>query len=238
MEKMTIGQLAKKTGVKVSRLRYYERRGLLPAPPRTSARYRSYPPQEVGRVRFIMRAQALGFTLREIGQLLALRVAPGASCSQVKQRAEDKIRDIDLRIASLKEIREALCKLSAQCRGRGPAKGCPILEHLQAEDRTRRLSGAHSKGGIHMTTKRRVEVFSAGCPLCQEAEDLVRRLSCDDCQVEVLDMHRPAVARRAKELGIVRVPSIVIDGKLADCCTGKGPDEAVLKAAGLGQPLG
>ncbi len=89
-----------------------------------------------------------------------------------------------------------------------------------------------------MTTKRRVEVFSAGCPLCQEAEDLVRCLACDDCQVEVLDMHRPAVARRAKELGIVRVPSIVIDGKLAECCSGQGPDEAVLKAAGLGQPLG
>lgn len=85
-----------------------------------------------------------------------------------------------------------------------------------------------------MTAKRSIEVFSAGCPACEEAVELVNRAACESCEVSVLDMKDSGVAKRAKSLGIHSVPAVVIDGKLADCCAGRGPDEATLRAAGLG----
>ena len=88
-----------------------------------------------------------------------------------------------------------------------------------------------------MSTKRKVEVFSAGCPVCKDAVEMVKRNTCPSCKITVLDMNDSAVANRAKSLGIRSVPAVVIDGKLAGCCSGRGPDEATLKAAGLGQPL-
>jgi glutaredoxin 3 len=88
-----------------------------------------------------------------------------------------------------------------------------------------------------MAGKRRVEVSSAGCALCEEAIATVRRIACSSCEVEALDMRDPAVAARAKSLGIRTVPAIAIDGRLAPCCTGAGPDEAALRAAGIGTPL-
>lgn len=88
--------------------------------------------------------------------------------------------------------------------------------------------------GFEMATKRKVEVFSAGCPACQDAVALVQRVACPSCEVSVLDMNDPNNSSRAKSLGIRSVPAVVIDGKLADCCTGRGPDEATLRAAGLG----
>lgn len=88
-----------------------------------------------------------------------------------------------------------------------------------------------------MADKRKVEVFSAGCPACEEAVQLVKQIACPSCDVSVVDMHDTNVARRAKELGIRVVPAVVIDGKLADCCSGSGIDAQVLKQAGLGRPL-
>ncbi len=85
--------------------------------------------------------------------------------------------------------------------------------------------------------KRKVEIFSAGCPACNDAVELVKRISCPSCEVSVLDMHDRAVADRAKSLGIRSVPAVVVDGVLASCCTGRGPDEASLRATGVGQPL-
>ena len=89
-----------------------------------------------------------------------------------------------------------------------------------------------------MSKMRKIEIFSAGCPACQEAIQMVKRTACPSCEIVVLNMHDLQVATRAKELGIHSVPAVVIDGKLADCCAGHGPDEATLRAAGLGQPLG
>lgn len=88
-----------------------------------------------------------------------------------------------------------------------------------------------------MTTKRHIEVFSAGCSACEETITLVKRLACPSCEVRVLDMQDPLVASRAKSLGIRSVPAVVIDGQLANCCIGRGPDEGTLRAAGLGQSL-
>jgi glutaredoxin 3 len=87
-----------------------------------------------------------------------------------------------------------------------------------------------------MTTKRKVEVFSAGCPVCQAAIDLVNRLACPACEVTVLDMNDANIAKRAEALGVRAVPAVAIDGRLAPCCTGTGVDEQALRAAGLGQP--
>ena len=85
-----------------------------------------------------------------------------------------------------------------------------------------------------MTAKRKIEVFSAGCSVCEETVKMVQRVACPSCDVSILDMHDAKVAQRAKSLGIRSVPAVVIDGKLADCCQGRGPDEATLRAAGLG----
>lgn len=87
-----------------------------------------------------------------------------------------------------------------------------------------------------MADKRKGEVFSAGCPACDETVKLVQSIACPSCDVMVLDMHDPGVASRAKGLGVRSVPAVVIDGKLAECYSGRGPDEATLKSAGLGQP--
>ena len=88
-----------------------------------------------------------------------------------------------------------------------------------------------------MNNKRKVEVFSAGCPACAEAVELVERLACSSCEVSVSDMHNADVAERAKQLGVTRVPAVAIDGKLAECCATGGPDETTLRAAGLGMAL-
>jgi glutaredoxin 3 len=84
--------------------------------------------------------------------------------------------------------------------------------------------------------KRKVEVFSAGCQLCDETVQLVRKIACSSCDVSVLDMKDQKVAERAKVLGVRSVPAIAVDGKLAACCSGRGPDETVLRSAGIGQP--
>lgn len=88
-----------------------------------------------------------------------------------------------------------------------------------------------------MATKRKIEVFSAGCACCRETIAMVKKAACPSCEVVVLDMKKAAVARRAKSLGIRSVPAVVIDGKLAGCCEGRGPDLKTLQAAGLGRAM-
>ena len=88
-----------------------------------------------------------------------------------------------------------------------------------------------------MSNTRKIEVFSAGCPLCSEAEKTVRELSCPSCDVTVLNMQEPESLKRAKEIGVRSVPAVAVDGKLADCCAGRGIDKKVLQDAGLGNPL-
>jgi glutaredoxin len=88
-----------------------------------------------------------------------------------------------------------------------------------------------------MNAKRKIEVFSAGCPVCEEMINLVNRITCPSCEVSVLDLRDPTVANQAKSLGIRSVPAVVIDGELADCCSGHGPDETALRSAGVGQAI-
>ena len=88
-----------------------------------------------------------------------------------------------------------------------------------------------------MNKNRKIEIFSAGCPACDEASETVKQIACPSCEVEVLDMHQPETAARASELGISRVPAIVIDGRLAACCASGPIEEQVLRAAGVGVPI-
>lgn len=86
-----------------------------------------------------------------------------------------------------------------------------------------------------MSAKRRVEIFSAGCPACEETINLVNSNACSSCEIEILDVKDPNAQSRMKDLGIKSIPAVAINGKLADCCAGRGPDIDKLKAAGLGQ---
>lgn len=130
---MRIGELARRAGVNVQTVRYYERRGLLPDPRHHAAGYREYGTGTLQRLRFIRRAQELGFTLREIEQLLGLRLRSSTTAADVKARAEEKIADVDRRLRDLSRIRAALAHLAGQCRGgHGPVGNCPLLEALGA----------------------------------------------------------------------------------------------------------
>lgn len=86
-------------------------------------------------------------------------------------------------------------------------------------------------------SRRKIEIFSAGCPACEDTIRMVKATACPSCEVEVLDMHQPGVAAKARQSGVRSVPAVAVDGKLADCCTGRGVDEATLRAAGVGVSL-
>lgn len=135
MEWLTTGELANEGGVNLETIRYYERRGLLSKPPRTPTGYRTFDGEAVRRLRFIKQAQALGFSLKEIKELLALRLDPRTSCGDVRRRAEAKIADIDAKVRALRAMKRALVRLTAACAGRGPVSACPILESLEERRR-------------------------------------------------------------------------------------------------------
>ncbi len=134
MTGLMIGQLAKATQVNVETVRYYERRGLLAQPARSGGGYRQYGPDATARIRFIKRAQQLGFTLKEIRELLELRPDPHTSCDEVRCRAETKMTAIDQKIESLRAMNRALGRLVAACDGKTDAGACPILAALDATD--------------------------------------------------------------------------------------------------------
>jgi MerR family mercuric resistance operon transcriptional regulator len=139
MAGLTIGQVARRSAVNIETLRYYERRGLIPEPPRQASGYRQYDPQVVQRIQFIKRAQELGFTLKEISELLALRVDPDTTCEDVRRRAEAKIADIEEKVRSLQRIKKALAELTAACSGRGPTGECPILEAMDPKEKEKEV---------------------------------------------------------------------------------------------------
>ena len=131
---LTIGRLAKQAAVGIDTVRFYERRGLLPEPPRTAAGYRLYTNDTIARIRFIRRAKLLGFNLDEIRNLLNLHDRGGQK-SAVKQLTQRKLDQIDAKIADLSKIRDVLRELASECSGTGDVNGCPIIETLAtAED--------------------------------------------------------------------------------------------------------
>ena len=133
MEGLTTAEVAREGGVNTETIHYYERHGLLPKPPRTPSGYRVFSADSVQRLRFIRRAQELGFTLNEIKELLAIKVRRGSSCADVRRKAEAKIADVDAKIRHLQAIREALREITATCSGIGPVTNCSILEALNGK---------------------------------------------------------------------------------------------------------
>jgi len=131
---LTIGRLAKEAGINLETVRFYERQSLVAKPPRTASGYRVYPPDAVRRLRFIRRAQELGFSLREVRELLSLRASQSTTSVAVRKAAEAKIADIEAKISSLEAMRQSLRKLAQTCDGCAPVSECPILESLDKED--------------------------------------------------------------------------------------------------------
>ena len=132
MDGMTRGEVADKADVNPETLRYYERKGLIPKPPRSDGGFRLYDESYVDRLRFIQRAKDLGFTLAEIKDLLDLRVGEEATCRDVKAQAEEKLDEVETKIQDLKRIREALSTLADACAGgQGPTSDCPILDAME-----------------------------------------------------------------------------------------------------------
>jgi len=133
METIGIGQLAKRAGVSIDTVRYYERNGLLAPRGRLASGYRRYSQTELARLRFIRRAQRLGFSLEEIRALLALSAQ--RDVSKIKRQAQAKLTDVQQRLAALERVRDGLVTLIDACPGRGAAADCPILKALGGEER-------------------------------------------------------------------------------------------------------
>jgi MerR family transcriptional regulator, copper efflux regulator len=117
MSGLTIGEVAEQANVHIETLRYYERRGLVARPPRSASNYRRYPEEAVRRVRFIKRAQELGFSLNNIKELLSLRADPEAGCHEILAHTEAKMKDMDAKICALTAMKYALSTLVAECSG-------------------------------------------------------------------------------------------------------------------------
>ncbi len=133
MSGSTIGKVAKKSGVGVETVRFYERLGLIEQPPRSGGGYRKYPEKTVVRIRFIKQAKKLGFTLKEIGELLMLQKTAGTSCVDFQRRAESKLIDVNSRIEELERIRDILDNLIQSCSMEKSTEECPILNVMKGE---------------------------------------------------------------------------------------------------------
>jgi Hg(II)-responsive transcriptional regulator len=129
-EAITIGMLAKQVGLTAETLRYYERLGLIAPSQRTASNYRLYGQEAAQRLHFVRRAQVLGFSLQEIGQLLSLHSQPESDMAEVKALAEAKMRDIQSKIEDLQRMQKGLAVLTESCPGHGPTENCPILGSL------------------------------------------------------------------------------------------------------------
>jgi len=132
MSKLTSGQVARRGGVNLQSIRFYEREGLLPKAPRGSNGYRAFTEDDVRRVRFIKRAQELGFSLKEIAELLELRSHSDSACSQVRSHANEKVAQIDRKVRELRKIRTELLRLLKACDGASKSR-CAILEKLETD---------------------------------------------------------------------------------------------------------
>ncbi len=131
MKNLTVGRLSRTVGINVETVRYYENIGLMPKPERKESGYRIYSDSDVERLRFIKNSKLLGFTLKEIKELLLLRIDEDTTCDDLKEKAERKIEEVNLKIEELKKIKRALEKLAQQCHVNAPKSECPILENLE-----------------------------------------------------------------------------------------------------------
>jgi len=132
MDEMTRGELAKKCGVNIEALRYYEKRKLIASPKRSESGYRLYTEEDAAKIRFIKNAQKLGFTLNEIGELLKLRVREGGCCESVLIQTQKRLNEVETKINSLKSMRTILKQLIEKCKNETATNDCPILASFES----------------------------------------------------------------------------------------------------------
>lgn len=225
MSGLKIGQVAEQANVNIETIRYYERFGLISQVQRAESGYRLFPNEIVERIKFIKRAQELGFTLTEIKKLLSVTDGEEYDCNDIRQFALQKIYEVEQKILDLEKIKATLHDLSIQCPANGSTDSCPIL--LKFRD-----------GGNKMA-KRIIEVFTAGCCVCEGAVKEIQALAYPNCEVIIYDLNKKCATGecevKAKEYGIQSLPAVAIDGKLVSCCSNRGIDIEALKKAGLGQ---
>lgn len=136
MPSLSIGQVAKQSGVSVETIRFYERKGLLEEPPRKASGYRLYSGESIKQLAFIRQAKVLGFSLTQISELLSLQMDPSKDCGHIQGLAREKLQEVEQKIESLSRIKEALQTLIEQCPGEGPMDNCPILDALNINQDT------------------------------------------------------------------------------------------------------
>jgi MerR family copper efflux transcriptional regulator len=134
VESLSIGQVARRAGVSIDTIRFYERQGVLEQPLRRDSGYRQYSEEIVRRIRFIQRAKLLGFSLKEIAGLLMLRVDEQTSCEQVKEATLAKLDQVAHKLVELEHMRQALLQVASLCTGEGPASACPMLDALDQQE--------------------------------------------------------------------------------------------------------
>jgi MerR family mercuric resistance operon transcriptional regulator len=134
MDMLSIGQVAQRAGVGIDTIRFYEREGILEKPLRRDSGYRQYSEEVVRRIRFIQRAKLLGFSLKEITELLALRVDGPTSCAQVKEATLAKLDQVERKLVELERMRRALLQVASLCTGEGLQSRCPMLDALDQQE--------------------------------------------------------------------------------------------------------
>jgi DNA-binding transcriptional MerR regulator len=227
---LKIGQLARRVDLNVRTLRYYEALGLLPAPQRTESGYRLYSGADERRLRFVLQAKRVGLSLEEIGRILELG-RHGSACGYVRETVSRHIEDLDARIAELQAMRAELSAASAAWEEGvegPPGEVCGLIENWVA---------SMVKGDEAMAIrKKHVELFTAGCQVCEPAVELVQRVACPHCDVTIHNVRDdPKAASRAKAAHVARLPMVLVDGKPLECCHIGPVTEAALRAAGVGK---
>lgn len=216
---MKIGELSRLTGKSVAALRYYEQSGLLPEPQRTEGGYRDYPTGTVERVRFIHRAKERGFSLREIAAVLAALDQGQTPCESVAKASDKKVARLDRQIAKLRKRRDGLVQVVRLWRSGLLEDGafCPMLNISEHDT----LNENNERRPLEMA--RTIEVFTAGCPLCDETLKHVRE-AVAPCGCSVVE--RRADSPEATRYGVTAVPTIVADGQIV--FVGKpAPEQAI-----------
>jgi MerR family copper efflux transcriptional regulator len=214
---MTISRVAERAGVGVETIRFYERRGLVRQPPRPkNGGYRCYDEEIVERIRFIRQAQELGFSLREITELLSLRADPAADCGDVRAQAVIKRREVDRKIAQLQQMREALEALIATCPGGGALRACTIIDALAGQVATR-ADRSESTGPPSRESQRQ----AAKGPKMKTIIFKVEGMHCDGCARTVAavvsaepGVQKTSVSFKTREARILFDPRVVSEDRL------------------------
>lgn len=227
---LTIGQLARQAGLNVRTLRYYETLGLLTPAARSEGGYRLYSTEDAKQLRFILQAKRVGFRLEEIQRIIDLS-RQGGACTYVRETVSQHLVDVEQRLAELQHVRVQLSAMDSAWRTGGDERGdvCGLIEAWGPS------ATENNEGDIMNTGKRQVELFTAGCPICEPAVELVQRVACPSCEVTVHNVKdSPQAAADAKQLGISRLPMVLVDGKPLECCQIGPITETALRAAGVG----